>query len=112
MDQLIIFLISILTISSKSLGRNPTEEEETTLNNMEYLIRTNRDIETLYDQWGDDYVHGIYYSKITPLDTSAPKYDPYKSKKRGASNISTHFKYLSTDIYIYIFTKQFQGCNQ
>jgi hypothetical protein len=88
----------LLTISRKALGREPTDEEETTFKNMEYLIRTDNDIQLMYDAWGLDYIHGIYYSKITPLDKNAPKYNPYKSKKRDASKISTYFRYLSTEV--------------
>ena len=88
----------LLTISSVSLGRDPTEQEKRTFSNMEYLIQTDDNIKRMYDNWGDDYVHGIYYSKITPLNIKADNYDPLKSKKKDESKISTHFRYISTEL--------------
>ena len=62
------------------------------------LLRTDVDIEKLYNEWAADYIHGIYIHKVRPLNINAPKYDPKTSKKRESSKISTKFNYISTEL--------------
>ena len=88
----------LLTISTLSLGRNPTEEEARDFFFMEQLIKSDPDVNRLFNDWGGNYIIGIYIKEITPKNLQVAKYDVKTSKKKESAKCSTYYNYISTEL--------------